>query len=97
MYSYSKIDEFRREADNALFTKEQALQVVGRLFDLQLVQPENSPEDIRILTAAKQKVNMSYFDATSTEIDQLLDAAAVARLTAANIADAIDVILFEAK
>ncbi len=95
MRTLRKIEEFRKEASNALFTHQQALCVARKLFELEL-NGDNSPEDMRILQGALQRLDIRYFDATSTEIDAVLDAAGVARLTADNIADAIDVMIFEA-
>lgn len=93
----NKIDEFKQETTNALFTKEQALAVTIKLFDLELADPSNSEEDIRVLTDARQRVSIQYFDSTATQVDEILDSVGVARLTAQDIAQAIDVMLFESK
>lgn len=93
----NKVDEFKQETTNALFTKEQALAVTIKLFDLELADPSNSEEDIRVLTDARQRVSIQYFDSTATQVDEILDSVGVARLTAQDIAQAIDVMLFESK
>ena len=93
----NKVDEFKQEANNALFTKEQALAVALKLFDLELADSDNSEEDIRVLTDARQRVSIRYFDSNATQTDEILDSVGVARLTAQDIAQAIDVMLFESK
>ncbi len=93
----NKVDEFKQETTNALFTKEQALAVTIKLFDLELADPSNSEEDIRVLTDARQRVSIQYFDSTATQVDEILDSVGVARLTTQDIAQAIDVMLFESK
>lgn len=93
----NKVDEFKQETTNALFTKEQAIAVVLKLFDLELADPDNSEEDIRVLTDARQRVSIRYFDSTATQTDEILDSVGVARLTAQDIAQAIEVMLFESK
>ncbi len=93
----NKVDEFKQEANNALFTKEQAIAVAVKLFDVELADPSNSEEDIRVLTDAKNRVSIRYFDSTATQVDEILDSVGVARLTVQDIAQAIDVMLFESK
>ena len=97
MRTLDKIDEFRTEAENALFTKQQALSITLKLLELELESPKNDEEDKRILEAAIKRVNIRYLDATNTDTDNLLDAYNVARLTAEDILEAINVIIFEAK
>ena len=93
----NKVDEFKQEATNALFTKEQAIAVAIKLFDAELADPSNSEEDIRVLTDARQRVSIHYFDNTASNVDEILDSVGVARLTAHDIAQAIDIMLFESK
>ena len=45
MRTFHKIDEFRTEAANALFTKQQAISVTMRLLELELADPQNSEEE----------------------------------------------------
>lgn len=97
MRSLDKIDEFRREAGSALFTKQQAIAVTLRLLELEIADPQNTDEEKQILTDAMRNINFTYLDATSSETDALLDSLSVARLTAENIIDAINVIIFESK
>ena len=42
MRTFHKIDEFRTEAANALFTKQQAISVTMRLLELELADPQNN-------------------------------------------------------
>ena len=97
MRTLKKIDEFRVEAVNAVFTKQQALAVAFKLFELELADPDNSEEDSRILTDAMKRVSIYYFDSTATQTDTILDAIGVARLTAEDIINAINIMIFEAK
>ena len=97
MRSLKKIEEFRREASNALFTKEQAIVVATKLFELELSQPDLGENDRNVLENALSRISLRYFDTTETETDAILDAAGVARLTVNDIADAMDVMLFEAQ
>lgn len=93
MLKLNKVDEFRREAANALFTKQQALAIT-----LQLLKREADDADEEtkaVLNKAIEKINVSYLDDTSTETDVLLDTFNVARLNSADILNAINVIIFE--
>ena len=97
MRTLKAVEELRREARNALFTKQQAIQVALKLFEREISDPDNTDDETRALLAARGRVGIHYLDETSTVTDEILDAAGVARLTADNIADAIDVMLFEAQ
>lgn len=93
MLKLNKVDEFRREAANAIFTKQQALAIT-----LQLLKREADDADEEtkaVLNKAIEKINVSYLDDTSTETDVLLDTFNVARLNSADILNAINVIIFE--
>lgn len=97
MRSLNKIDEFRREAGNALFTKQQAVAVTLRLLEMESNDPNNTQQETEILNAAMRKINFTYLDATHTQTDALLDSLSVARLTANDIIEAINLIIFEQK
>ena len=97
MRSLERVDEFRREASNALCTKEQAITVTLRLLEEELSAPSNSAEDKKVLKAAMEHINFYYIDATKTETDTLLDSLKVARFTTEEIMKAIDTILFESQ
>lgn len=97
MRSLRKIEEFKTEAANALFTKQQAISIVLKLFEWELSQPNNSNEDTKVLTNALKIVNINYFDPTSSDTDKILDAVGVARLNIYDISNAIDTIIFECK
>lgn len=97
MRSLNGIDEFKREAANAVFTKEQAMQISLRLLKKELENPANSPEDTAVLKKAMEYFSFEYLDATTTETDKMLDAFNVARLTTEDIVEAIKVLLFDAK
>ena len=97
MKTLNKIDEFRQEASNALFTKEQALEVTQRLFEMELSDPDNSEEEIRVIKSAMERISLNYMDMTASETDSILDACHVARLNSNDIANAIDMALMEAK
>ena len=97
MRALNKIDEFRLEASNALFTKEQALEVTQRLLELELADPENSEEENRIIKYAIERIGLNYMDMTASETDSILDSCNVARLNSNDIANAIDMAIMEAK
>lgn len=94
MRNLEKIDEFRREAGSALFTRQQAMGIATQLLQRELKE-SNSPEDAATLTAALQRMSMRYLDQTETETDALLDAFNVARLTADDVLKAINDVLFD--
>lgn len=91
------VEEFRREAQHALFTKKQAVAVTMRLLETELNSGSNTEEERKILEGAMQRIDFHYLDTTSSRTDEILDAADVARISAENIADAIDVVVFETK
>ncbi|MEG0691535.1 MAG: hypothetical protein RR444_00440 [Oscillospiraceae bacterium] len=91
------VDEFRQEAATSLFTKTQAMAITIRLLQLELAEPENTPDEIRVLAAALQRFDFRYLDANTTKIDAILDSANVARLKSTDILSAIDTILFDVK
>ncbi|MFZ2538341.1 MAG: hypothetical protein WAX04_05525 [Oscillospiraceae bacterium] len=91
------VDEFRQEAATSVFTKTQAMAITIRLLQLELAEPDNTLEDISLLTVALQRFNFSYLDVNTTKIDEILDAANVARLKSTDILSAIDSILFDVK
>ncbi len=97
MRNLELVEEFRREAQHALFTKQQAVVVTLRLLEAERNNESNTEEEQKILSDAMQRINFHYLDTTSSRTDEILDAAGVARLSADNIADAIDVVVFESK
>lgn len=97
MRMLSKIDEFKSEASNALFTRQQALSTTLYLLKAELASPENDEEETRILNEAIQHVSLHYLDETETATDAMLDSLGVARLTAEDVVRAIEVLIFEAE
>ena len=95
MRTLYKLEEFKREAGEALFTKQQAVAVTLRLLELELNDPQNSEEDRRILSDGMKKATFSYLDSTQTEIDALLDSVGAARISASSVADAVSRIIFD--
>lgn len=96
MRNCTKIDEFKQEAQNALFTKQQALSVVTRLLQLEAADTENHTEtECQQLQDAAARVDFTYLDFTSSETDTMLDSFGVARITTEDIVKALDVVLFE--
>ncbi len=89
MRTLNKVIEFQQEASNALFTKAQALAITMQLLELERRQPENTPEEAAVLENAMKNLNFRYLDTTETQTDQMLDSLGVARLTTAEIAQAI--------
>lgn len=68
-----------------------------RLLETELNSGSNTEEEKKILEGAMQRIDFHYLDTTSSRTDEILDAADVARISAENIADAIDVVVFETK
>ncbi len=95
MRTLEKVDEFRREAKNAMFTKQQAVAVTMNLLEAERRCSKNTDEEMRILTDAMQKITFRYLDATETETDALLDSLSVARLSVEDIIAAIDAVIFD--
>ncbi len=91
------IEEFKREARNAIFTKEQAMQISLKLLTKELQSPDNTDEEKAVLQKAVEYFSIRYLDETQTETDAMLDAFNVARLTTDDIAEGLKVVLFDAK
>lgn len=90
------IEEFKREARNAIFTKEQAMQISLKLLTKELQSPDNTDEEKAVLQKAIEYFSIRYLDETQTETDAMLDAFNVARLTTDDIAEGLKVVLFDA-
>lgn len=90
------IEEFKREARNAIFTKEQAMQISLKLLTKELQSPDNTDEEKAVLQKAVEYFSLRYLDETQTETDAMLDAFNVARLTTDDIAEGLKVVLFDA-
>lgn len=95
MRTLNKVIEFKQEAPHALFTKAQALAVMLRLFDTERQQPENTPAETAVFEQAMKSVHFRYLDATETQTDQMLDSLGVARLTADDIVQAVEAVVFD--
>jgi len=96
MRMLSKVDEFQREAANALFTRSQAVAVTLRLLEMEM-NDSDSAEEAETLANAMRIAHVGYLDATSTETDALLDSMGVARITSEDIVKAIKAIVFDAE
>lgn len=90
------IDEFRVEAKEALFTKQQAVAITLRLLQAELAAAEDA-QDRETLSKALQNITFSYLDATATPIDEMLDEVGVARFTSEQIISAIQNVIFDVK
>ncbi len=97
MRRLNKVDEFKREAPHALFTKQQAIFTALKLLELERDLPENSDEERRVLSAAYDRADFRYLDETDTETARMLDSFGVARITADDVARAIENLLFDVK
>ena len=95
MRTLNKVIEFQQEESNALFTKAQALAITMQMLELERRQPENTPEEAAVLENAMKNLNFRYLDTTETQTDQMLDSLGVARLTTAEIAQAIEAVDFD--
>lgn len=96
MRSLNAINEFKQEAPNAIFTKEQALQITLKLLTKELNNPANTENESAVLKRAIEYFTFRHLDATETETDALLDSFNVARITTADIVEGIKTVLFEA-
>lgn len=94
MIKLDKVSEFRQEAANAVFTKQQALAITVQLLKSELLDTSDQ-SSIKILNSAIEKVNLNYLDSNKTKTDVLLDTFNVARLTSQDILNAIEQIIFE--
>jgi len=96
MRMLKKVEEFQREASNALFTRSQAIAVTLRLLEMEM-NDSDSAEEAEALANAMRIAHIGYLDATNTETDALLDSMGVARITAEDIVKAISAIVFDAE
>ena len=90
------INELKQEAPNAIFTKDQALQITLKLLTKELNNPANTENEAAVLKRAIDYFSIRHLDATATETDTMLDAFNVARITTADIVEGIKTVLFEA-
>jgi len=95
MRMLSHVDEFKSEASKALFTKHQAMTITLKLLQEEISDFNSTKQDIEILREAMRRVHVSYLDAATTKTDLMLDSLGVARLTAEDIALAIETMLYE--
>lgn len=96
MRALKKVEEFQKEASNALFTRSQAVAVTLRLLEMEMNESDTA-EEAEVFANAMRIAHVSYLDATNTEIDSLLDGMGVARITAEDIIKAVNAIVFDAE
>ncbi|MCI8601620.1 MAG: hypothetical protein HFE45_08555 [Oscillospiraceae bacterium] len=89
------VNEFKNEAANAVFTKQQAVAATLQLLEQERQSPENSAADTELFTRALARAEYRYLDATKTDTDRMLDGLGVARFTTADIVEAINALLFD--
>lgn len=97
MRSLPYIDEFKAEAADAVFTKQQAIAATLQLLQKEQANPANTDEETALFTNAMQKAEFRYIDSTVTDTDRMLDGLGVARFTTQSIVDALDALLFDVK
>ncbi len=97
MRTMKYVDEFRKEAANAVFTKQQAVSVTLQLLTLEMNEPGNSEEETELFRKALERAEFRYIDATKTQTDKMLDAIGVARFTTEDLVNAIEMIVFDAE
>ncbi|MEG2037421.1 MAG: hypothetical protein RRZ93_05480 [Ruthenibacterium sp.] len=85
MRSLPYIDEFKTEAVDAVFTKQQAVAATLQLLQKEQSSPENTAEETALFTRAMSKAEFRYIDATVTDTDRMLDGLGVARFTTQSI------------
>lgn len=91
------VDEFRNEAVNAVFTKQQAISVTLQLLTMEMNEEGNTQEETELFRKALERAEFRYIDATRTQTDKMLDAIGVARFTTEDIVNAIQMIVFDAE
>ncbi len=89
------LDEFKKEAANAMFTKQQAISATLQLLQAEGAKAENSEKETAMFNAALKKAEFKYIDNTTTKTDAMLDSLGVARFTTEEITSAIDSLLFD--
>ena len=97
MRTMKHVDEFRSEAANAVFTKQQAVSVTLQLLTLEMNEADNGEEETELFRKALERAEFRYIDATKTQTDKMLDAIGVARFTTEDIVNAIEMIVFDAE
>ena len=95
MRSLPYIDEFKAEAGDAVFTKQQAVAATLQLLQKEQANPDNNEAETALFANAIAKAEFRYIDATVTETDRMLDGLGVARFTTQSIVDAIKSLLFD--
>lgn len=95
MHTLIYVNEFKSEAANAVFTKQQAVAATLQLLQKEQMNPNNTPEEADLFVKAIAKAEFRYIDATTTETDRMLDTLGVARFTTQEITAAIDALLFD--
>ncbi|MBR6791213.1 MAG: hypothetical protein IKM31_10145 [Oscillospiraceae bacterium] len=97
MRTLHTVIEFKAEAGNAVFTKQQAVAATLQLLEKEKLNPENTAEETAVFAAAIAKAEFRYIDATKTETDRMLDGLGVARFTTEDIVNGIEALLFDVK
>ena len=96
MKTFKMLDEFKTEAQNALFTRAQASAVTSALLEKCKAEAATADDAAQIDRAAAAAMNY-YLDPTQSETDALLDSLGVARISAEDIVHAIEMLLFDAE
>ncbi len=91
------VDEFKKEAANAMFTKQQAISATLQLLQAESTKQNNSESETVTLNNALKKAEFKYIDETTTSTDKMLDSLGVARFTTQDIVEAINSLLFDVK
>ena len=89
------VNEFKTEAANAVFTKQQAVAATLQLLENERLCPDNTDEETALFTTAIEKAEFRYIDSTKTDTDRMLDGLGVARFTTEDIVEGIQMLLFD--
>ena len=95
MRTLHHVNEFKQEAGQAVFNKQQAISVTMQLLLKEQADPANTAAEATALAEAVRKAGFRYIDETRSQTDQMLDELGVARFTVEDIVRAIEMLIFD--
>ena len=95
MRTLHHVNEFKQEAGQAVFNKQQAISVTMQLLLKEQADPANTGAEATALAEAVRKAEFRYIDETRSQTDQMLDELGVARFTVEDIVRAIGMLIFD--
>ena len=95
MRTLESVNEFKTEAADAVFTKQQAVAATLQLLQTEKDNAENTPEETALFAKALAQAEFRYIDDNITQTDRMLDALGVAHYTTDKITKAIEDLVFD--